>query len=302
MKLTAQIAALHGAYWSFDRWYRAWWYIWPGALALMVCGWIYVDKSASWTPASSTGSWARPANQPVKTAAAPINFSNFVTSLSNCFANRETSIASCTGVISGSQVMGKQLAGVYTQRAFLQREKQPDLALADYNSALNVRSDFVDALNGRAWIHMTRHEYDAAFEDLNKAIDLQPPPTAAAVARYYRGYAFLRLTDYPRALTDLNEAQKLQPNNADIYLARGETEQAQDNSEAALRDFDEFSKLAPKDSRGLIWRSSVLEATGHIQEALAAMESALALEPGNETTRGERDRLRTLQDQHTPPK
>jgi Tfp pilus assembly protein PilF len=308
MKVTAHIASLHGAYWSFDRWYRMWWYIWPGALALLICGWICVDKPTGSTPASAArtaqtyppGSRSKPANQPTKTVG-PVNLNQFVVGWNNCFSNRDWSITACSGIINGGQVAGTQLAAVYAQRGFMQREKQPDLALADYNAALKVQPDFADALAGRAWIRMTRSEYNIALEDLNRAVDLLPPASSATV-RYYRGYAFLRLTDYPRALTDLDEAQKLQPNNADIYLARGEVEQALGNNEAALRDFDEFGKLAPKDPRGLVWRSSVLEESGRTQEALAAMESALALEPDNETKRSERDRLRTLQDERNPPR
>src|SRR5665213_4386502 len=217
MSMASRIAALHGAYWSSARRYRLAWYIWPGSLALLVCGWIYVDKSAPLTPPSTAGSWARPANQPVKTAG-PLNLNNFQT---NCFANGAWAIPECTKLIDGGQLAGQQLARVYAQRASLQRDKRPDLALADYDAALKVQPYFVDALNGRAWIRMTRGEYDSALEDLNKAIDLTPAASAAPT-RYYRGYAFLKLANYSSALTDLNEAQKLQPNNADVYLARGE--------------------------------------------------------------------------------
>jgi tetratricopeptide (TPR) repeat protein len=127
-------------------------------------------------------------------------------------------------------------------------------------------------------------------------------PTSAGIARYYRGFAFLRLNNYPQALADLNEAQKLQPNSADIYLARGEVEQAQENYDAALRDFDEFSKRAPKDARGPISRGSVLEAMGRSREALTALEDAVALEPGNVHALAERDRLRAQQSEGNQPK
>ena len=122
------------------------------------------------------------------------------------------------------------------------------------------------------------------------------------MAYFYRGYAFLRVQNYQRALDDLNQAEKHQPDNADILLARGEVEQAQESYEAALRDFDEFSKRAPNDARGLVWRGLVLETTGQTAEALAAMEKALALDPGNETARTVRDRLREPLDENTPAK
>ena len=148
---------------------------------------------------------------------------------------------------------------------------------------------------------MTRLQYDAALQDLDKAIELLLPSTAG-VARYYRGFAFLSLKNYPQALTDLNEALKLQPGNADYYLARGETQQALGSYDAALRDFDEFSKRATKDPRGLISRGAVLEAMGKPQEALAALESAVTLTPGNDFAVSERDRLRAQANADNQPK
>jgi tetratricopeptide (TPR) repeat protein len=301
MRWTSRLAAQHSALWGFDRWYRLWWYVWPASLALLISGWICIDKPGG--VALSGGSWAMPVGQSVKLAIpAPPN--SIQGELTKCFSNQVLSgsaVVACTGLINTGQVRGRQLAAVLTQRGFLQREKQPDSAVADYNAALKVQPDFAEAFDNRAWIYMTRGDYDAALQDLDKAINLLPP-TSAGIARYYRGFAFLRLNNYPQALADLNEAQKLQPNNADIYLARGEVEQAQENYDAALRDFDEFSKRAPRDARGPISRGSVLEAMGRSREALTALEDAVALEPGNAHALAERDRLRAQQSEGNQPK
>jgi tetratricopeptide (TPR) repeat protein len=287
MRLMTRIAALHGAYWGIDRWYRLSWYVWPGALALLICGWICIDKAGGVTfPANAA--WGKPILPNAKNTSKPVDWLRQATA--GCFSNGTSAILQCSGLINSVEVKDRQLAAVYVQRGFLQRQ-WPDLALSDYNAALKVQPDFADALCGRAWVHMTRAEYDAALEDLNKAIDLTPA-ASSGIAHYYRGYAFLRLENYARALADLNDAQKFQPNNADVYLARGEVEQAQGEYDAALWDYDEFSKRAPKDPRGSIKRSSVLEVTGRTDDALAALETALALEPGNQTVLAERDRLR----------
>jgi tetratricopeptide (TPR) repeat protein len=302
MPWTSRIAAQHSALWGFDRWYRLWWYIWPASLALLISGWICIDKpggAAVSGGAPSGGSWGKPVTQnPViqNLKVTPVQQPNGTElELVSCFANRPVaSETACTRLIDAGQLAGQRLAAVYTQRGYLQRERDPARALVDYDTALRIQPGFAGALDNRAWIYMTRGEYDAALQDLNKAIDLLPP-TSAGIARYYRGFAFLRLNNYPQALADLNEAQRLQPNNADIYLARGDVEQAQENYDAALRDFDEFSKRAPKDARGPISRGSVLDAMGRSQEALSAFEGAVALEPGNASALAERDRLRAQQ-------
>ena len=303
MQWTSRMAAQHSALWGFDRWYRLWWYIWPASLALLIIGWICIDKPGG--AAVSGGPWGKPVTQnPViqNLKVTPVQQPNWELELVSCFANRPVaSETACTRLINAGQVAGQRLAAVYTQRGYLRRERDPARALVDYDTALRIQPGFADAFDNRAWIYMTRGEYDAALQDLNKAINLLPP-TAAGVARYYRGFAFLKLNNYPQALADLNEAQKLQPNNADIYLARGDVEQAQENYDAALRDFDEFSKRAPKDVRGPISRGGVLEAMGRSQEALAALETAVALEPGNVFALAERDRLRAQQSEGNPPK
>jgi tetratricopeptide (TPR) repeat protein len=301
MQWTSRMAAQHSALWGFDRWYRLWWYIWPASLALLICGWICVDKSSGVT--SSAASWGRPVPnappQPIRRS--PI-LANWPEKLQNdvmtCFSNAidlTPLVEACTRLIDSGQAPNPQLVAAYSQRGFLRRLKEPDLALADYNTALNIQADAPVVLTNRAWIYITRNRFDTALQDLNKAIELFPP-AAAARARYYRGFTFFKLKDYAPAMSDLNEAVKVEPNNPDPYLARGELEQAQQQYDAALRDFDEFSKRAPRNPRGLIGRGSVLEATGRSKEALLAYENAVALEPANAQALAARDRLRSTQD------
>lgn len=295
------MAALHGALWGFDRWYRLSWHIWPASMALLVCGWIYLDKPAGVT--SSAAPWAKPVpNAPAQ----PVRRSPVLASwpeklqgdVVTCFSNAidlNPLIEACTRLIDSGQAANPQLVAAYSQRGFLRRLKEPDLALTDYNAALNIQADAPVALTNRAWIYMTRSRYDVALQDLNKAIELFPPALAAR-ARYYRGYTFAKQKDYPAAMSDLNEAVRVEPGNPDPYLTRGELEQAQQLYDAALRDFDEFSKRATRSPRGLIARGMVLEATGRAKEALLAYENAVLLDPANSQALAARDRLRSAQD------
>jgi tetratricopeptide (TPR) repeat protein len=205
-------------------------------------------------------------------------------------------------LINGGKISGAKLASVYTQRGFMQRDREPDSAMSDFNAALKIQPDYAAALNDRAWIYMTRGEYDAALQDLNKSASPTTSWLTAAVAYYYRGFAYLRLKDYAKAVADLNEAIRRQANNADYYLARGEAQQAQENYDAALRDFDEFSKRAPNDPRGLLARALIFETTGKPRDALAALESAVTLAPDNDFARSERDRLRGRVKDNDPAK
>jgi tetratricopeptide (TPR) repeat protein len=299
MRWTTRIAALHGAYWSFDRWYRLSWYVWPGAMALLVCGWTYIEKPGE-AAAPSAGAWAKPVTpatpQPVRRS--PI-LANWPEKLQNdvvtCFSGAidlAPQIAACTRLIESGQIDNRQLVSAYSQRGLHQRLKQPDRALEDYDTAVKIQPDAPLVLTNRAWIYLTRNQYDAAIVDLNKAIELFPPAQAAR-SYYYRGFCYLKLMDNTRAMSDLNESLRLDPNAADPYLYRGEIERRQKLYDAALRDVDEHIKRAPRDSRGFIARSDILQATGRIQEALAAVENALAVDPDNARAQVTRDLLRT---------
>lgn len=309
MDTKARIVAFHGALWSNDPWYRWSWCLWPAALATLIVGWIFLSKPANDAGFGGAGSWAKPIVQKIATppmpapgtTTQPVNPIDL--EMLSCFSNHgASSEAACTKLIDGGKISDAKLASVYTQRGFLQRETKPADASSDFNAALKIQPDFVAALNNRAWMSMTQGEYDSALPDLNKAIGLTAPSVTTAIARYYRGFAYLRLKDHPKALTDLNEALRLQPNNADYYLARGEAQEALGNYEAALSDFDEFSKRAQKDPRGLLARAVILEATGKPQDALAALESAITVAPDNAFARSERDRLRGLVDGKDPAK
>jgi len=301
MQWTSRLAAQHSALWSFDRWYRLWWHVWPASLALLISGWICVDKPGGVT--SSSAPWGRPVPNapPQPTRRSPI-LANWPEKLHNdvmtCFSNAVDLgplVEACTRLIDSGLAPNPQLVAAYTQRGFLRRLKEPDLALTDYNTALDIQADAPVVLMNRAWIYISRSRYNAAMQDLNKAIE-RFPPAAAGRARYYRGFTFLKMKDYASAMSDLNESLKVEPNNPDPYLTRGEVEQAQQQYDAALRDYDEFSKRAPRNPRGLIGRGSVLEATGRPKEALLAYESAVALEPANAQALAARDRLRSQQD------
>ncbi|WP_035972816.1 tetratricopeptide repeat protein [Bradyrhizobium sp. WSM3983] len=308
MKPAARIVALHGALWSIDPWYRWSWYAWPTAMAVLITGWILISKPVNTGAWGNAGAWAKPIAQratttapatPIKTTTVnPVDLE-----VMSCFANRgESSESACTKVIDDGKISGSRLASVYTQRGFMRRDKQPDSAISDFNAALKIQPDYAPALNDRAWIYMNRGDYDAALLDLNKSASPTTPWLQAAVAYYYRGFAYLRQKEYAKALSDLNEAIRRQANNADYYLARGEAQQAQENYDAALRDFDEFGKRAPKDPRGLLARAVIFETTGKPRDALAALESAVTLAPDNDFARSERDRLRGQVKDNDPAK
>jgi tetratricopeptide (TPR) repeat protein len=129
---------------------------------------------------------------------------------------------------------------------------------------------------------------EAALSDLNQAIELLMPGLAAR-ARLHRAAVFLALKGYDKAVLDLDESQRVDPGNPDLYFVRGMLE----HDDAALEAYDEFSKRAPTKVTGLIRRAVTLEAMGRPSEALLAYENALNLEPTNSQASASSERLRS---------
>jgi tetratricopeptide (TPR) repeat protein len=309
MQMTTRVAAMHSALWGFDRWYRVSWYVWPAATAMLIAGWICIDKAGA--PSSTAGNWGKPIastpNFPVHRSPILANWpEKLQNDVTTCFSNAVNTatlqplIDACTHLIESKDVADPQLVNAYGQRGFLQRLSQPDRALADYESALKLQPNTPVVLTNRAYVYMTRNRDDDAMADLNKAIDLFPP-AQAGYARYLRGYDYFRQKKYDLALEDLNESIKHAPNGTDTYLARGQVEQAKQQWDASLRDFDEFSRRAPRNVRGLTGKAAVLEATGKIPEALAALDAVIAIEPTNQNALTARDRLKAKQAETPAP-
>ena len=245
MRMTARIAALHGALWTSDRWYRRFWHLWPASLALLISSWIVIEKphEIAQTPSARAIGSSSPKSAvapPMLMASLPASWPEQLRKdAALCFSvaiDLNPLIEACTRLIDSGQANASQLGAVYAQRGDCQRLQQPERALADYNEALKIQVNAPKVLTDRAFVYMTLGQFDNAIEDLNKAIDLLPQKSAGR-ARYYRGSIFRKRKDYDRAMNDLNEAVNQDGRNPDVYLARGEVEQAQQKLEAALSDF-----------------------------------------------------------------
>jgi TPR repeat protein len=58
MTAIGRAAALHIAFWQYDRWYRRAWLVWPQVTAILLASWLLVGPEA----AVSVGEWAKPAD------------------------------------------------------------------------------------------------------------------------------------------------------------------------------------------------------------------------------------------------
>jgi tetratricopeptide (TPR) repeat protein len=281
MNFTARMAALHSALWSFDRVYRLSWQVWPASVAVLICGWILF-----WTPdagSSSATPWGRPAPAgALRSAGTEPDYSVWPEPLRNdvrtCMSgsDRNVKIEACSRLIGSGQLNGWQLASIYTLRGIHYGDKQPDLALADYDSALKYRPNTPEIFVNRGRIYLNRDQADAAVTEMSKAIALWTPALAAN-ARVYRALAYFMLADYDKATADIDQSQREGADDPQLYLVRGSVYYAQRLYGDSARAFDEYCKRRPRDPVGFVGRGVALEADTKFEKAVLSYETAIIL-------------------------
>jgi tetratricopeptide (TPR) repeat protein len=146
----------------------------------------------------------------------------------------------------------------------------------------------------RANIYIARRQWDAAVADSSKAIDMWIPELAAR-ARAVRASAYYMLRELDKAKADLDEAQKIDADDPNSYLVRGNIDYDENRYAAAARNFEQYCKLRPDDPAGFIGRGMALEADSRFEEALHAYETAIRLDPTDPRAIFGRERAKSRQ-------
>ncbi len=154
-----------------------------------------------------------------------------------------------------------------------------DGALADYNAALSIDSDYVYSLNNRGWIYYA-HMLDThrALEDFNHA--------AAAKPDYHwtymnRAAVYEFLSKWPKAEADYARAQELHPDDPRVLERRGSCALHQGKFEEAARFYTEALKADRLSMRAPLYhrRATARYGMGDLAAAVADCREALAAEP-----------------------
>lgn len=160
-----------------------------------------------------------------------------------------------------------RFANGYVGRAKLNLAcKDTVAAVSDLDKALEIDKDIVNAYVLRADIALNSgNNYQAALEDMNEAIKLQPKQPGFFINR-----AFLRynLDDYFGAMADYDYAISLDNLNPVAYFNRGLLRAEVHDRDRAIADFSKVLELNPDDYRSLFNRSMLYRETGNYTAAL----------------------------------
>jgi tetratricopeptide (TPR) repeat protein len=142
------------------------------------------------------------------------------------------------------------------------------------------------AFSNRCGWWWAKKDPDRALSDCNEAIRIDRSYAAAYVNR---GNAYLNKADAERAFGDFNEAIRLDPKNAWAYNARGDLYKNRGDFDHAMADFSESIRLDPNYAKAYFFRSDLYKGKRDFEHALADLNESIRLDPNDATayfTRG----------------
>jgi tetratricopeptide (TPR) repeat protein len=167
--------------------------------------------------------------------------------IDTCYSQKFTQkeIDVCTRVIGTSKLDGKDLAGIYYERALKYRlTQQYPNALADVNTAIKLDQDFKYAYTLRAHVHADLGDFEKALDDHNTIIKMSPD---SAVAYTGRAIEYMRQKKYDLAFADLNKSLALNPKYFYGYFYRGDAYIETGDIKRAIDDYEMAASIDPSD-------------------------------------------------------
>jgi tetratricopeptide (TPR) repeat protein len=122
----------------------------------------------------------------------------------------------------------------------------PDVAIAGCTAMMQsgheTQEHITRAFSNRGGAYIRKGQYDRAIQDLDQAIRRDPN---YALAFQSRGTAYSLKGQYDRAIGDFNQAIRLDPNSAASFYARGGVYNVQGQYDRAIQDLDQAIRLNP---------------------------------------------------------
>jgi lipoprotein NlpI len=166
------------------------------------------------------------------------------------------------------------------QCKFVGEISKADPSIAACDRALNdpkmTGTSRAAAFSNRCGWWWAKKDPDRALSDCNEAIRLDP---AYASAYINRGNAYLNKADFERAFGDFNEAIRLDPKNAWAFSERGNLYKNKGDLDHALADFNESIRLAPNYAMAYFFRGDLYKRKGDFDHALADLSESIRLDP-----------------------
>jgi tetratricopeptide (TPR) repeat protein len=215
----------------------------------------------------------------------------------------DLAIKDLTEAIRVAQSNPSRAATSYKQRGDTYRlARQYDRAIKDYDDAIRIKADFVDAYVARAAAKDGLGDKTAAAADRTRAQELKPPAVASqastapkpaadsllsdarlAEVKHATGLQFLNQSKYAEAISSFTEALGLKPDFAEAYLDRCRAYNSMGSSSMNVRAVEDCGKaiqLKPDSAEAYWLRGRAYAGQSNFQRALQDYNEAIRLKPG----------------------
>jgi len=142
------------------------------------------------------------------------------------------------------------------QRSEIQLGAEWDSAIKDFQRALQLKPELVEAKDGLGVAYFHQHEYDLAIAELTSAIELNP---SFVSAYYHRGMVYQQPKTFDKSISDYKRAIELEPSIPTVYLSLGRTYFEKGDLEAALQVYSDLLKLQPDYAPAYYQRASIYQ-------------------------------------------
>ena len=164
----------------------------------------------------------------------------------------------------------------YLQRGIeAHKEHKLDEAIKHYTKSIQLKSDnpiVSRAYSRRGNAYDGKGQYDLAFKDYNKAIELNPDD---ADAYFYRGFIYELKRNSEEAIKDYDKAIELKPDHVDAYIYRAGV--ANRDSELVIKDYSKAIELNPNFAYAYRNRGRIYEKRGEVDLAIKDYNKAIDL-------------------------
>ncbi|MDN4999996.1 caspase family protein [Bradyrhizobium sp. GCM10027634] len=155
---------------------------------------------------------------------------------------------------------------------------EDDLAMADYNLAIQKRSNFGFAYNNRGTIQLRRGALQSALDDFNLSIKYTPK---FLFGWTNRARVRTLMKDYDGAIADFAEAEKIDPTAQQIASNRCITYGLMGKFDQALADCNGLIEKQPRNVYAINNRADVYVLKGDFDGALKDYNAAVELNPNS---------------------
>lgn len=184
------------------------------------------------------------------------------------------------GVISvaeAKQNIPKTARKAFEQGLKLQKEKQADKALAQFDLAILQYEEYFQALTERGNLRMLRNQLTEAAADFERALHLN---AKYAPALRGLGYCQIQQKQFVAALANLENAYTLMPNEALTLMLLGYANLSLNRYEPARQCLQESLRLDAKNAaRAYVYLGEILAHEQNFTAAADAVQAYLKLKP-----------------------